>query len=100
MLFEGGETVEAEFVVGTDGIHPRIRSFITPESTPQFSGLMGVMGTAMAENLQSLKDDHGLQLPAMLFGASDSFAIMPASFNGEEVGYFATIEAQDRKREG
>lgn len=94
------ETVEAEFVVGTDGIHSRIRPFIAPESTPQFSGLKGVMGTAIAENLQSLKDDHDLQLPAVLFGASGSLAITPASFNAEEVGYFATIEAQDRGREG
>lgn len=36
----------------------------------------------------------------MLFGANGSFAIMPASFDGKEVGYFATIEAEDRGREG
>jgi 2-polyprenyl-6-methoxyphenol hydroxylase-like FAD-dependent oxidoreductase len=54
VLFEGGEVVAAEFVVGTDGIHSRIRPFIDPHTEPQFSGLMGVMGTVMAENLQSL----------------------------------------------
>lgn len=61
---------------------------------------MGVMGAVMAENLQSLTAEHGLQLPPMLFGANGSFAIMPASFGGKEVGYFATIEAEDRGREG
>ena len=100
VLFEGGEEVEAEFVIGTDGIHSLVRSFVAPGAEPAFSGLMGVMGTVMAEELASLDSDHGLQLPAMLFGASGSFAIMPANFGGEEVGYFATIEAADRGREG
>jgi 2-polyprenyl-6-methoxyphenol hydroxylase-like FAD-dependent oxidoreductase len=61
---------------------------------------MGVMGTVMAENLQNFASDHGLQLPSMLFGANGSFAIVPASFDGKEVGYFATIEAEDRGQEG
>jgi 2-polyprenyl-6-methoxyphenol hydroxylase-like FAD-dependent oxidoreductase len=100
VLFEGGATVEAEYVAGTDGIHSRVRLFIAPQSTPQFSGLMDVMGTVLAENLWSLTDDHGLQLPSMLFGPSGSFAIMPASFGGEAIGYFATIEAEHRGREG
>lgn len=100
VLFEGGEVVAAEFVIGTDGVHSHIRPFIAPHSEPHFSGLMGVMGTVMADNLQSLTADHGLQLPSMLFGANGSFAIMPASFDGKEVGYFATIEAEDRGREG
>lgn len=100
VLFEGGEVVAAEFVIGTDGIHSRIRPFIAPNSEPQFSGLMGVMGTVMAEKLPSLTAEHGLQLPSMLFDANGSFAIMPASFDGREVGYFATIEAADRGREG
>jgi 2-polyprenyl-6-methoxyphenol hydroxylase-like FAD-dependent oxidoreductase len=98
--FEDGEAVAAEFVIGTDGIHSHIRPFIAPHSDPQFSGLIGVMGTVMAENLQSLTAEHGLQLPSMLFRANDSFAIMPASFDGKEVGYFAMIEAEDRGREG
>src|ERR1700722_11694659 len=100
VLFEGGEVVAAEFVIGTDGIHSRIRPFIAPQTEPQFSGLMGVMGTVMAENLQNFASDHGLQLPSMLFGANGSFAIVPASFDGKEAGYFATIEAEDRGQEG
>ncbi|KAK9342799.1 hypothetical protein V1522DRAFT_432218 [Lipomyces starkeyi] len=36
----------------------------------------------------------------MVFGEKVSFAIMPASFDGKELGYFATLEAEDRGREG
>lgn len=98
--FEGGETLEAEFVIGCDGIHSHIRPFFAPNTTPAFSGLMGVMGCVDKSNLHSLKDGHGLHLPNMLFGSNGSFAIMPASFNGNEIGYFATIEEQDKGREG
>lgn len=98
--FEGGETLEAQFVVGCDGIHSHIRPFFAPDTIPSFSGLMGVMGCVDKSNLESLKESHGLHLPNMLFGSNGSFAIMPSSFDGNEVGYFATIEEKDKGREG
>lgn len=95
--FEDGEKVTADFVVGADGIHSHIRPFFN-DCKPEFSGLMGIMGTVDASHLQDI--DHGLQIPCMLFGDTGSFAIMPSSFDGKEVGYFATIEQQDRGRDG
>ena len=96
--FQDGERVQADFVIGADGLHSRIRPHIAENTEPKFSGLMGVMGTVMGDRLQDI--DHNLELPCMLFGQSGSFAIMPASFSGNEVGYFATIESTDRGREG
>ena len=61
---------------------------------------MGVMGTVMADHLKFCPNEYGIPLPCMLFGASGSFAVMPASHDGSELGYFATIEAKDRGREG
>lgn len=95
--FTDGSRETADFIVGADGIHSHVRDFIQ-ECKPEFSGLMGIMGTVMAPDLAHVK--HDLQLPAMLFGDTGSFAIMPASFDGKEVGYFATIEQQDRGRDG
>jgi 2-polyprenyl-6-methoxyphenol hydroxylase-like FAD-dependent oxidoreductase len=93
--FEGGEKVTASFVIGADGIHSHIRKHVAPSAgDPYYSGLMGVMGTVMAENLNGVK--HDFVLPSMLFGSSGSFAIMPASFSGDEVGYFATLEIEDQ----
>lgn len=100
VLFEDGSTVDAELIIGADGIHSRVRPFIAPNSEAEFSGLMGVMGTVMADDLKCTLKDDGLHLPCMLFGSSGSFAIMPASHDGHELGYFATIEAKDRGREG
>ncbi|KAF2105103.1 salicylate hydroxylase [Rhizodiscina lignyota] len=95
--FADGEKVTADFVVGADGIHSHVRQFIHP-CEPEFSGLMGIMAQVDASELRDI--DHGLQLPAMLFGEKGSFAIMPSSFDGKEIGYFATIEQQDRGRDG
>lgn len=98
--FESGEIVEAQFVIGCDGIHSQIRPFFAPNTTPSFSGLMGVMGCVDESNLESLKNGKGLHLPNMLFGSNGSFAIMPSSFDGKEIGYFATIQEQDKGRDG
>ena len=96
--FADGETVTSDFVIGADGIHSHIRQHLAPNTEqPHFSGLMGVMGTVMASELEGIS--HPFKLPSMMFGAKGSFAIMPASYTGDEVGYFATIEAADRSRE-
>ena len=99
VTFSDGESTTADFVIGADGIHSHVRNHLAPEAeSPHFSGLMGVMGHMQADELQHIK--HGFSLPAMLFGDNGSFAIMPSSFSGDEIGYFATLEEEDRGREG
>lgn len=99
VTFEDGEEVLTDFVIGTDGIHSAVRELIAPNTHPSFSGLMGVMGHVDRSELTQ-EALAGVQLPNFLFGASGSFAIMPSSFDGSEIGYFATIEAEDRDRHG
>ena len=96
--FADGEDVTSDFLIGADGIHSHVRSHLAPKAeAPHFSGLMGIMGDVPASEVDHI--DHGFGLPAMLFGDSGSFAIMPCTYSGDEVGYFATIEAKDRSRE-
>jgi 2-polyprenyl-6-methoxyphenol hydroxylase-like FAD-dependent oxidoreductase len=100
--FEDGEKVEGEYLVGCDGIHSKVRDHIRAV-TPEFSGLMGIMGTVDEADLDAMHvaQKQKLPTPCMLFGATGSFAIMPSNFSGSEVGYFATIqEPADRGREG
>lgn len=95
--FADGETVVSNFVIGADGIHSTVRRYTHSESeAPHFSGLMGIMGTMDAKGMEDV--GHKFHLPAMLFGSTGSFAIMPSSYSGDEIGYFATIEAPDRSR--
>ena len=98
LSFVDGKTVTSDFVIGADGIHSHIRNHLAPDAeAPHFSGLMGIMGDVPANEVDHVK--HGFGLPAMLFGDSGSFAIMPCTYSGDEIGYFATIEAKDRSRE-
>ncbi|KAF4944281.1 hypothetical protein FSARC_14714 [Fusarium sarcochroum] len=97
-VFEDGEEVSAGFVVGCDGIHSRVRNHIEVVR-PEFSGLMGIMGSVMEANLPLMQEVSRPSLPSMMFGANGSFAIMPSSFDGKEIGYFATIEAESRTQE-
>lgn len=97
--FADGEEVLADFVVGTDGIHSMVREQFAPDAHPSYSGLMAVMGHVNRSELPKEAFEN-IKLPTFLFGASGSFAIMPASFNGNDIGYFATMEAEDRDRHG
>lgn len=98
LTFASGETVTAAFVVGADGIHSKVRGYVAPTAeAPHFSGLMGVSGIVMSSELEGIS--LPFNLPAMLFGSSGSFAIIPSNYSGDELGYFATIEAKDRSRQ-
>lgn len=99
LIFEDGERVIADFLIGADGMHSKVRPYFAPEAKPEFSGLMGVMGYAERSDVTA-EALNGMSLPCFLFGASGSFAIMPSSFDGHRLGYFATLEVEDRDREG
>ena len=95
--FDDGETVTAEYIVGADGIHSRIRPFVRPDAKPEFQDLAGISGTFLLSDLPDV--DTNLHFPCMLFGAKGTFAIMPSSADGDNVSYFATFEVPDRGRE-
>jgi 2-polyprenyl-6-methoxyphenol hydroxylase-like FAD-dependent oxidoreductase len=94
ITFEGGDTVLAEYVVGADGINSIVRRSVNPDSGPKYSGLLAVIGTVQKKNLGIVEID--LELPCMLYGKGGSFTIMPASYDGEEIGFFATVEYPDQ----
>jgi 2-polyprenyl-6-methoxyphenol hydroxylase-like FAD-dependent oxidoreductase len=100
--FKDGEAVTAHFVVAADGIHSCIRSFVAGISAePTFSGLMGIGGSLHSDQLDpKIASSHELQLPCMMFGAKGTFAIMPSSHDGKTLGFFTTVEATDRNRDG
>jgi 2-polyprenyl-6-methoxyphenol hydroxylase-like FAD-dependent oxidoreductase len=96
--FADGETATADFVIGADGIHSNVRNLVASDAeAPHFSGLMGIGGHVSTVELGHIKPSFSL--PALLLGDSGSFGIMPSSFLGDEIGYFATLEAKDRSRE-
>ncbi|KAK6435127.1 hypothetical protein LTR95_008692 [Oleoguttula sp. CCFEE 5521] len=97
-VFQHGERVTADFIIGADGIRSTVRSHVAPDSAaPSYSGMVGIMGHVSSGELHGLA--RTLELPAMLFGDTGSFAIMRSSYDGTEVGYFASLELDSRERD-
>lgn len=94
--FADGHTEEADFLIGTDGIHSRVRNYIDASATPTFSGQMGVGGSLAKSKLGPEAKD--VYMPCMVLGKLNSFAFMPCDNLGDRIGCFATIESQEDPR--
>lgn len=90
-LFSHTET--ADLCVGADGIQSHVRGYISPSTIPKFSGQMGLGGPVATSKLRNVR--WQMPLPALIMGQNNSFALMPCSYTGNQVGVFATIGADD-----
>ena len=97
ITFASGQKETADFVIGADGLHSRVRHLIDPSCNTQFSGQMGIGGQVERAKLGGLTDN--MLLPAIIVGKNSSFMFMPCTFAADKIGVFATIEAEDRSRE-
>jgi salicylate hydroxylase len=52
--FEHGDEVEADVLVGADGIHSTVRSLVIGPEAPRFTGVVAYRGLAPAERLRAL----------------------------------------------
>lgn len=95
--FENGEVVEADMVIGADGINSRIRPFVDPNAKIEFNGQLAVGSFAPLHNLSPESREIAVN-PHFILGEGGSFAIMPASGLREEetIFVFSTLETSDR----
>lgn len=56
-----GDVFEASVVVGADGVHSMVRTWVTGGDAPVYSGTSGFRGLVPAERLPSLPDPSALQ---------------------------------------
>ncbi|KPI40211.1 6-hydroxynicotinate 3-monooxygenase [Cyphellophora attinorum] len=92
-----GEELTFDAVIGADGIHSRVRNLVNGDVKPTFSGMLGIGGGRLDRRDIRPQD---LSLPAMFMGKSNAFMMMPTSADGNEVTFFATMEVEERDREG
>jgi hypothetical protein len=71
--FADGRTEEADFLMGADGIHSRVRAHIDPTAVPTFSGQLGVGGSLFKELFPPIA--QGVYLPCMVLGKQNSFMV-------------------------
>ena len=59
--FVDGTHTDADVVVGADGLHSTVRSWVTDEGPPQYSGTSGFRGLVPVEAVPALPDPSALQ---------------------------------------
>lgn len=93
--FADGTREKSAILVGADGIHSKVRSYLFPDIQPNYGGFLGLTYCFPRANVQLDKD---FPLPVSLRGKHGSFIITPQAEGGKEifVGRQYKYEPQDR----
>ncbi len=92
--FANGATVEADVVVGADGIHSEMRPFAFPPSTPVFHGNISYRGLVPRERLPDWPMDQW----QMWAGPRKHFLVFPVR-HGTMVNYVGFVPADQEMKE-
>ena len=84
-----GDTATASVVVGADGVHSRLRSFVEPAARPVYTGTSGFRGLVPTADLPSLPDPRAIQFWMGPDAHLLHYAIGPAA---ETVNFLAVLE--------
>ncbi|KAE9379620.1 FAD/NAD(P)-binding domain-containing protein [Stipitochalara longipes BDJ] len=93
--FEDGEKVQADLIVGADGVNSKIRPHIHPGVASEYTGGMFITGSLDRKDLGPFK----WPLPCVIPGPAGKFALAPADKEGEVISFFAWINGQEKARE-
>lgn len=78
--FADGTSIRTPMLVGTDGIHSRVRQYIAPGSTPQYLGQLAICGAVPRPALRLPTPAY--PLPASIFGKPGVFILAPQGSDG------------------
>jgi salicylate hydroxylase len=92
--FANGEAVQADVVVGADGIHSELRPFVFPPSKPVFHGTISYRGLIPLERLPGWPVDRW----EMWAGPSKHFLVFPVR-HGTMVNYVGFVPTDEEMKE-
>ena len=89
LSFANGQTVEADLVVGADGVRSLVRRFITGRDDTVYSGTSAFRGIVPVAKLPTLPDPRAIQF---WMGPDAHLLHYPIGGNAEHVNFFAVVE--------
>ncbi len=89
LSFENGATVEADLVIGADGVRSRVRRHVTGGDATVYSGTSAFRGIVPIERLPSLPDKQAIQF---WMGPDAHLLHYAIGGGGEHVNFFAVVE--------
>jgi salicylate hydroxylase len=94
VTFENGNTIEADVVIGADGIHSELRPFVFPPSDPVFHGTISYRGIVSCDRLPNWPIDRW----QMWAGPSKHFLVFPVR-HGEMINYVGFVPTDEEMKE-
>lgn len=83
--FTDGTSASANLHIGTDGIHSTVRKYLTPSTTPGYSGFLAITCAIPHSALQFPADKDYSVLPVGIHGSMGTFVLAPQDVDGREV---------------
>lgn len=96
--FADGTREKAELLIGADGIHSKVRSYLYPDIHPHYTGFLGLTYCFPRANWQHLEDTF--PLPCSLRGEQGSFIITPQTEGGKEIFVGRQYKYEQKDRSG
>ena len=92
-----GSTWSTSLLIGSDGIHSAVRTYIHPQATPKYSGLMAITSVVPRSKLRI---PDGYHLPATVMGKPGAFLLVPQQVDGSELLMGSQRRFEERDRQG
>ena len=89
LRFDNGQVVEADLVVGADGVRSMVRQWVTEGEGVVYSGTSALRGIVPTAALPSLPDPHAIQF---WMGPDAHLLHYAIGGDGQDVNYFAVME--------
>ena len=82
--FADGRTETAALLIGADGIHSKVRKYISPDIVPLYSGFLGVTYAFPRANLR-LPQDTDMPFPVSIHSKAGAYVLAPQNPDGQEM---------------
>lgn len=97
--FDDGSKDYAHFLIGTDGIHSKVRQYLDAGIDAKYSGWIGVT-YAFPKSKLRFPGGNEMHLPVSLMGPNGAYVLAPQNSDGEEILAGRQFKVPLQEREG